>query len=202
MVMNPFSIALLFIVGIVLPLLAIQSARRMRGRRLPIPPRAFFVQTIAVQLILFTAAAVAAWQSGIELIAMPSNATAWIAAAAMLIIALVALKLRWPSRTPQSKQRLYELLPHNRDEFRIYVLLCFVAGIAEETIYRGATFGILVLLLRNIVAATVLTSFAFALGHAIQGWKSAAVIFLFALGFQAIVIIGGSLLHPWMACPR
>jgi len=112
----------------------------------------------------------------------------------MLVVTLAALKLRWPGRTPESQQRLYELLPHDRDEFRIYVLLCFVAGIAEETIYRGATFGILLTLFRNVIAATVLTSFVFALGHAVQGWKSAAVIFVFALAFQAIVIIGGSLL--------
>jgi len=194
MVMDPFSIALLFIVGIVLPVLAIESARRMRGRLLPIPRRAFFIQTIVIQIILFTVAAVAAWRSGIDLTSLPSTVNAWLAAAAMLVVALAALKLRWPGRTPESQQRLYELLPHDRDELRVYVVLCFVAGIAEETIYRGATFGILLTLFRNVIAATLLTSFVFALGHAVQGWKSAAVIFVFALAFQAIVIIGGSLL--------
>ena len=192
--MKPSGYALLFITGIVLPVLAIQSARRMRGRPLPIPRRAFFFQTIIIQLILLIAAVVAAWQSGIDLVALPSNAAAWLAAAVMLVVALAALKIRWPSRTPESQQRLYELLPHTRDEFQLYVVLCFVAGIAEETIYRGATFGIVLQLVRNVVAATVLTAIAFALGHAVQGWKSAAVIFVFALGFQAIVILGGSLL--------
>ena len=192
--MSPFAFALLFIVGIVLPVLAIGSARRMRGRTLPIPRRAFFVQTIAIQMILFAAAVIAAWQSGIDLVSLPSKATAWLAAAAMLVVALAALKIRWPSRTPESKQRLYDLLPHNGAELRLYVILCFVAGIAEETIYRGATFGILMLLLRNTIAATAITALVFAAGHAVQGFRSAAVIFLFALAFQAIVILGGSLL--------
>jgi membrane protease YdiL (CAAX protease family) len=192
--MSPFAIAFLLIVAIILPVLAIESARRMRGRPLPIPRRAFFVQTIAIQLILFAAAVLAAWRSGIDLLSLPSNAAAWLAAAAMLVIALAALKIRWPERTPESKQRLYELLPHNRGEFQIYVILCFVAGIAEETIYRGAAFGVLMLLLRNTIAATLVTSVVFAAGHAVQGFRSAVVIFVFALAFQAIVILGGSLL--------
>jgi membrane protease YdiL (CAAX protease family) len=192
--MSPFAIAFLLIVAIILPVLAIESARRMRGRPLPIPRRAFFVQTIAIQIILFAAAVLAAWRSGIDLLSLPSNAAAWLAAAAMLVIALAALKIRWPERTPESKQRLYELLPHNRREFQIYVILCFVAGIAEETIYRGAAFGVLMLLLRNTIAATLITSVVFAAGHAVQGFRSAVVIFVFALAFQAIVILGGSLL--------
>ena len=192
--MKPFAYALLFVTGILLPVLAIESARRMRGRPLPIPRRAFFLQTIVIQIILFAVAAVAAWRSGIDLLSMPSTAKAWPAAAVMLAVALAALKIRWPGRTPESRHRLYELLPHDRAELQIYVLLCFVASIAEETIYRGATFGILLLLLRNVIAAMLITAVVFAAGHAVQGFRSAAVIFLFALGFQAIVLIGGSLL--------
>ena len=64
-------------------------------------------------------------------------AIAWSAAAGMYVVAVLMLKLRWPSRSAASKQRLYDILPHSRAELPPYVLLCVVAGIAEEFIYRG-----------------------------------------------------------------
>jgi membrane protease YdiL (CAAX protease family) len=39
----------------------------------------------------------------------------------------------------------------------------------------------------------VLSAVSFGVAHYIQGWKSAAVITVFALGFQGVVWISGSL---------
>jgi membrane protease YdiL (CAAX protease family) len=49
-----------------------------------------------------------------------------------------------------------------------------------------------------MVAAVLIASIVFALAHVIQGWQSAGVIFLIALGAHVLVIAGQSL-FPVMA---
>lgn len=118
------------------------------------------------------------------------------AAACLLAIALLILVVRWPGREPKTKRRLYELLPHERGEMPLYLGLCAAAAVSEEVAYRGVAFSLLQMLSGSEAVAALLAAVAFALGHAIQGWRSVGAIFLFALGFHVIVLIAGSL---WFA---
>ncbi len=181
------------VIAIVLPLLAIRTQQLLGGRRLPIPRPVFYWQTILLQVILYALALVAAATNLIVLNVVPRTPRAlW--ALALLGVALLALRVFWPTRSDQSKDRLCDLLPHDRSELMPYLLLCLVAAIAEEVAYRGVAYRLLFRLSHSIVIAVAVAAFVFALGHMVQGWRSAAVIFVFAVGFHAVVIVGQSLL--------
>jgi membrane protease YdiL (CAAX protease family) len=46
---------------------------------------------------------------------------------------------------------------------------------------------------RRPLVAVLIVAVTFGLTHIVQGWKSAAIVCLFALGFQTIVWLSGSL---------
>ena len=179
----------LFLIGVVLPLLAFQTARLLRGGPLPLPRRHFYVQTIVLQAAILIFALFVKR----DVLRPPDRPVGGaLAALALLGIAIGILVIRWPARSSESRTQLYELLPHHRSELPLYFALCVAAGFAEEIAYRGVTFE----LLGGTPLAALIASVVFALGHAIQGWRSVGAIFLFALGFHAIVYVAGSL---WFA---
>jgi membrane protease YdiL (CAAX protease family) len=176
----------LLFIGVVLPLLAVQTARALRGGPLPLPRRHFYLQTIVLQVAILVFALFVKR----DVLAPPTRPVAGaLAAAGLLGVAVAILVWRWPHRSDQSRTLLYELLPHGRSDLPLYFLLCVAAGFAEEIAYRGVTFA----LLGGTWIAALVASVVFALGHAIQGWRSIGVIFVFALGFHAIVYVAGSL---------
>jgi len=88
-----------------------------------------------------------------------------------------------------------ELLPHNQQELRIFLLLSATAGIAEEILFRGfliwylSQFG-------NTAFAVIASTLIFAAAHAYQGLKAVAVIFPISLIFVFLYLYSGSLLPP------
>ena len=135
----------------------------------------------------------AAGSNTVSLTVVPKTLRAmW--AIALFVVALSALRIFWPTRSPESKRRLIDLLPHNRAELAPYLLLCFVAAIAEEVAFRGVAYRLVFRITHSITIAVAILAIAFALGHMVQGWRSVAVILLFAVGFHAVVIYGQSLL--------
>ena len=189
-----WGLALLIVAAIIVPWLAIRSRGVMeRVGVLPMPRPFFYWQSTFVQLLLYALALVASSTNGILLRLTPRNAGGWAAATALLAIALIALHVAWRFRSDRDRARLDSLLPHERNELLPFLVLCSVAAIAEEIVYRGVAYR---LLLRSGVSmwiAIAILSLAFALAHSIQGWRSAAVIALFAAGFHAVVIYGGTL---------
>ena len=196
---NALGLMLLAFVGVLLPIFIVKSARRLGDRPLPISRSRFFRQTILFQLFL---GAIFAWTAHTHgILPMPSPGRpliAWSAATVMYVAAVVMLKLRWPSRSAASKQRLYDILPHDRAEFPPYALLCVVAGIVEEFIYRGVMTELAQRLLGIAIITIVAMSIAFAAAHAMQGLRSMAGIFVIALACHALVWLAQSLI-PVMA---
>lgn len=187
--------AFLALVSIVLPLLAIETSRRLGGGSLPLPRTLFYLQTIVFQGIVLLIATVTAVTNRISIARLPREPMRGVVAAALLLaIALLVLLVRWPQRTAEVKRRLYELLPHDRSELPPYFALCVFAAVAEEVTYRGVAFALIGRLTSSTIAAALIAAAIFALGHMVQGWSSVGAIFLFAIGFQAIVYIAGSLL--------
>src|SRR5207248_1049618 len=78
------------------------------------------------------------------------------------------------------------------EELGWWAAVSLAAGIIEESVYRGVLFGILFYWLDNWWVAALLCSLSFALGHAIQGWKSTVIIFVMALMFHGLVRVTGS----------
>jgi membrane protease YdiL (CAAX protease family) len=118
----------------------------------------------------------------------------WCAAAALYVFAVLTLKLRWKSRDASSKQRLYRMVPHTPSELLPYVLVCLVAGVAEEFVYRGVMTELLQRITGIAVVTIVALSLSFAVGHAMQGWRGAAGVFGIALLFHVLVWLAQSLL--------
>ncbi len=196
---DPLGWMLLAFIGIALPVLIVRSSRRIGSGRLLLSRPRFYVQTILFQVILASLSAWVAWTHGILAMPLPQRPLiAWSTAALLYVITVVTLKVRWPGRPAASKQRLYDILPHDRREIVPYAFLCVAAGVAEELIYRGVLTELLQRLIRMALVTVVLVSLSFALAHAIQGWRSVASIFVIALGCHALVWLAQSLL-PVMA---
>jgi membrane protease YdiL (CAAX protease family) len=111
----------------------------------------------------------------------------------MYLLMLVTLKLRWPGRSEASKRRLRDILPRDPGDLTLYVLLCIVAGTAEELIYRGVMTELVQALTGIAILTVVLVSISFAAAHAMQGLRSMFGIFVIALGCHALVWLAQSL---------
>jgi membrane protease YdiL (CAAX protease family) len=192
---NANGVMLLAFAGIFLPLTIIKSARRLGTGPLPIARSRFYKQTIIFQIVLAGVAAWIAYTHRILAMPLPQRPLiAWSAAALMYVLTAVALRLRWPSRSAESKQRLYDILPHDATELVPYMFICIVAGIAEEFIYRGVMVELAQRLIGIAAVTMIVISISFAAAHAMQGLRSMAAIFVIALGFHALVWIAQSLI--------
>jgi membrane protease YdiL (CAAX protease family) len=192
---NALGIMLLMFVGVLLPLLIIKSARRLGTGPLPISRSRFYRQTIIFQLALAAIAAWTAYTHGILAMPLPQRPlVAWSAAALMYVLTVLTLKLRWPSRSDASKQRLYDILPHNRSEMVPYVFICIAAGTAEELVYRGVMTELAQRLIGIAIDTIIAVSISFAAAHAMQGLRSMAGIFVIALACHALVWLAQSLI--------
>jgi len=74
-----------------------------------------------------------------------------------------------------------------------YVLVCIVAGTAEEFIYRGVMTELLQSLIGMAIVTIVIMSISFAAAHAMQGLRSVIGIFVIALACHALVWLAQSL---------
>lgn len=188
------GVTLIIIACGVLPYLAWRTARVLSAGDIGIPRRAMFLQVIALQAFIFAAGWAAARENEVAIFSMPQRPlVAWLAAAIALAVMVAALKVRWKSRENAQKLRLYSMLPHSRGEFALFVVVCVAAGIAEELAYRGVVPALLARITGNEVLAVLIAAIAFAIAHAVQGWRAVGSIFLIALGAQALVMYAGSL---------
>ena len=193
------GIALLVVACFALPYVAWKTARMLGAGDIGIPRKSMFVQVIVLQGAIFLLSWFAARENGVPLFVAPANpARAWLAAAVVLAVMVAALKWRWKSREPDQKLRLYSMLPRTRSEFALFIVVCIAAGVAEEAAYRGVVPALLTRLTASFAVAVLVSAIAFALAHAVQGWRAVASIFLIALGAQALVFDAQSLI-PVMA---
>jgi membrane protease YdiL (CAAX protease family) len=196
---NALGLMLLAFAGVFLPILIIKSSRHLGAGPLPISRTRFYKQTIIFQLVLAAIAAWTAYTHGILAMPLPQRPlVAWSAAALMYVLTVLTLKLRWSSRSAASKQRLYDILPHNTNEMVPYVFICIVAGTAEEFIYRGVMTELTQRLIGIVIVTMIVISISFAAAHAMQGLRSMAGIFVIALACHALVWLAQSLI-PVMA---
>lgn len=191
---NGFGALMLLVVSVVIPYLSWRSKQSVRGGELPIPRTQFFFQAALFQVSLYTVALVTASLEDIRLRLVPIDwSKAW-PALALLVLALALLALRWPSRDDADERRLYTFLPHNRRELGPYLVLCVVAAVVEEVIYRGVSYRLLLRLGVSMWAAAAILSVLFALAHTVQGWRSTIFVGAIAAGFHFVVIYSGALL--------
>ena len=193
--MTPSAAMFLVLVGLWLPYLSWRSALQLGDGPLPMSRVAFFVQVIGTQLFLFLAGLLTAWRNAVAVWRAPREPLlSWTAAVLFLAVLLIALKVRWKAKPSPDKRRLYEILPHDRRELRVYVFVAFCAGVAEEVVYRGVFTSLLTRYTGSFLLAGFLSAVVFAVAHSVQGWRAVVAIFGIALLSQWMVSFTGSLL--------
>jgi uncharacterized protein len=92
------------------------------------------------------------------------------------------------------------LLPTTGSESILWIAVSIVAGICEETVYRGYLQRQLWSLTRNLPMAIVLQALIFGTAHIYQGWKPALITAVYGLIFGLVAtwrrsIIPGAIAH-------
>jgi membrane protease YdiL (CAAX protease family) len=184
------------LMGVVIPFKVVSNYRRMVGKSLALPNRIRHFRTTAIILVLLTSFSVlvgkAEW---IDLYRFDAERLpqGLAAGAVMYVVAVVAMRPRW-RRAVESRARIVHLfMPDTAQERGWWVLVSTLAGIGEEITWRGVQTALLAYLTGSFVAGAMLSAASFGVAHYMQGWKSAAIIVVFALGFQGVVWISGSL---------
>jgi membrane protease YdiL (CAAX protease family) len=113
--------------------------------------------------------------------------------AGLLAVLVLLMRPMWRKRVEQRSRKVWLFMPRTRRERLLWVGVSVAAGVSEEVTYRGVMFTILWRLTGSPLAAALIASSVFAISHVLQGWKSMAIIFGFAIAFQSIAWLSGSL---------
>ena len=123
----------------------------------------------------------------------------WPLAAAVTASLVAAMRPLWRAAVTSGSRRAYLLsargnhLPSNATERVLWGLVSRCGGIGEEITYRGVLFGVLWRLSGSVPLAALGSAIVFTVSHWMQGPKSMVIIFGFALQFQALALLTGSL---------
>jgi len=193
---HPVGTLHLVFFGIAIPILVVLGSRKRRDPNRPLPDRSKHFQSTAFQLVMLTFVSVLvakfAW---IDVFAFDAaRLPAGLAAgAALYVLAVLYMRPRW-RRAVKSRARIVQLfMPSNGSERAWWILVSVLAGVGEEITWRGVQTQLLVWVTGSYGIAAVLCAISFGLAHFVQGWRSAATITVFALGFQAVVAASGCL---------
>jgi len=184
------------VMGVLIPFTVVRNYRRMVAKSLALPNRMRHFRTTAVMLILLTSLSVlvgrAEWIDlyRFDAARLPHGLAA---GGVMYVVAVVAMRPRWRRAVERRARIVHLFMPDTPTERGWWVLVSTLAGIGEEITWRGVQTALLAYLTGSFVAGSMLSAASFGVAHYMQGWKSAAIIAGFALGFQSVVWISGSL---------
>jgi membrane protease YdiL (CAAX protease family) len=183
-----------FLVGVFMPAICIRSYFKLKaGARFP-PKPVLRRQTLIIHGVLFLVAWFV-WRSFGQSV-FPPYEIQWRHVAlgfAILVVFVCGMYPVWKYNAARKRDRIYRNMPQASNEMPGWIAVSLSAGFAEEIAYRGVLFGILYHWIPNWWAAALLCAVAFALGHAIQGWKSALIIFVMSVVVQGLVWYTGTL---------
>lgn len=155
------------------------------------------LKTVAALVIVAIMALAVAWRGRIQLFP-PIHVTGKLIAVSIAILlgTLVLAEALLKARSPDERQELWvrQIIPQNNAERFVWLISSTVAGVAEEIIFRGVLFALLVAATSSVGLSALISALIFAIAHFRQGWKSMVFIFGIALLFQWLVIYAGSLI--------
>ncbi len=179
--------------GLLLPWLALQSARRLPALTQR-PRKQHFRSVLLVQAVT---AIISLGVAGREAIALfPARLPSPLAAGVGLLLlagCYVGLRPQWREAVARHDPRVHFVMPRDGTERRLWLGISLAAGIGEEISYRGVMYVLLGRLTHDPLTAAAGTAALFAAAHAVQGWRGVGAIALISLGLQALVILAGSL---------
>jgi len=117
----------------------------------------------------------------------------------MYVAAVKFMRPLWRRAVEKRLPILRLFMPRDAGERAWWIGVSLLAGVGEEITWRGVQTQLLVPIVGAYAAATLLSAISFGSAHFVQGWRSCAVIVLFALGFQAVVWASGGSLFVAMA---
>jgi len=99
-----------------------------------------------------------------------------------------------PARYPELRAQMRELkiLPRTTNEMLVFLGVSLTAGVWEELMYRGFLTWFIAPY-TGVIAAIVISSLIFGLGHGYQGWKGVVRTFLLGAAFAAAYVLSQSL---------
>lgn len=187
---------------LVLPAMAFRSARVLNAgadgpaRRASPSRTTIYLNSIIALLLLFALTWFTARTFAYRVFALPSlGVRELFSGAGALVFQFAMMFVSHAVRTAAELRDLPvdRMMPQSPRERALYSLTSVVAGISEEAAYRGVLLTILWYALGSAWVAVFVSALAFALGHAVQGWKSMIVVFVMACSMHALVWYTGTL---------
>jgi membrane protease YdiL (CAAX protease family) len=195
--MAPIGWYHLIIFGALVPVLAWKSRQRSLRADAPKPPLVRFLRSGCITLALFALLSwLTAWKQDLDIwsLSIQRPLVSLPLAVGLYLLAVVVMRPRWRRAVERRLPHLRYFMPQTPDERRWWVMVSTCAGVSEEITWRGVQPPLLAYVTGSPLAGMVLSAILFGAAHALQGFKSAAVIVIFALAFQLLVWTSGSLL--------
>ena len=197
--MNLATLYFVVFVGVLLPIAAVRSYRKLNAGVAFPPKRQYLLSTLAVQLVTLTLALWAARANAISLWRAPRLNAEWLLGGiAFFALLTFTTPLRWRRSSEWRRRRLALLTPQHPRDYFLWSLVALAAGIGEEIVWRGVLFTLILRATDSIVTAMTISALHFGVCHVVQGPKSVFVVALIALVNQSIVLASGSLLPAMM----
>lgn len=182
--------------GVAIPALVIRGWWKLKRKERPLPKRMTHLRFTAFMLVLLTCLSlVVARAQWIELFPIGTDhlARGVLAGLAMYFAAVAFMRPRWRRAVERRAPIVHLFMPDNAAERAWWIAVSVLAGVGEEITWRGVQTALLFGLTGSYWMAATASAISFGVAHFIQGWRSTAIIVVFALGFQAVVWLSGSL---------
>ncbi len=199
-------IAILVVLAVAVPWRSALQLRRLlaAGRISSAQRRALYASTMLFQ---WTAAGIALWRAlargeSMRALGLTGGDLPRTALISLILAALLALH-QWLSirqlaapgamNSPGAQLR-WKLIPHSREEKKLFIALAFTAAVCEEFLYRGFVQAIFSgSSMKSIFFGMLISSAIFAAAHAYQGKKGATAAFIAGLAFSGARAWTGSI---------
>lgn len=186
----------LIVFALVVPFLAIRSHSKLAKAAAARIDRLKHFQSTAIMLVLFGALSVLTARD-LHITLFPADLmptlVALPAGVAMYVVAVTLMRPRWRKAVLKRARIVHLFMPQSAAERRWWLAVSVLAGVSEEITWRGVQTVLLAAIVAPPFVAMLICAVLFGVAHFVQGWKSAAVISLFAVGFHALVWLTGSL---------
>lgn len=195
--MSLISYLFIGLIVLVLPWFSFQS-KEILDEHIEMPPRRdLYLQSIIMLSVIGIISAVINWKDDLEIPWIGLVTTKVILFASILYALSMAVNIIQSKYfQPEDSKNEDFLLPENKTEYLLWLLLCFTAAWSEELTYRGVLTGVLEKSGMMSILAILLSAVCFSFSHFTQGWLAIPITFVFALGFQYLYKISGSLIVP------
>jgi membrane protease YdiL (CAAX protease family) len=189
-----FGILHLIFFGLWMPWAAIRSGKKLSQLKTYPPRRQHFSSALILQLAFLGISVVVARREWIDVFA-PYTPSLKDVGLGLLVLAtfVFAMARRWKYNVDRRLPKVELFSPRNALERILWIGISLAAGIGEEITYRGVMYILLLRWTGVSDLAALISAVVFAVSHMVQGWRSALVIFLFALVFQGLVLSTGTL---------